>query len=623
LQIGAEYVSLSQQKMSGNPSIQTERRIPTRQEAALFRFKTLLLQARRSFHDLTSLKARRFPVADGLKEAPVIARSSTPLWTETEPQERPLVAGKIHNLRLAISRLNGIEVPAGEVFSFWKHVGRATARRGFVEGRELREGCIIPNVGGGLCQISNALYDAAMQANHEIVERHRHTQVVAGSLAEHGRDATVFWNYVDLRFRSAMPFRIEARLDAENLIVEFRGEKLERKALHQINARNAKAEEIGSCATCEVGDCHRVVGTPVERNFGRAAWLVDEFTPEFDAYIQSERDAGDLLALPLDGQRFKKANYAWRTDGFREVRQSLVVTALRSYRSRKLAAQGAARQLNLLAMYQALVDNYAAHLRYDVLHVTVQQNLLPYLWRSGHLGGRTFDVLMTALPMTDIQARLDRAASLHPDSTTLGDFRADPELLAAEGDALKNARRIITPHSEIASLFSGRAVLLDWNLPVAEPAGCVPNDKPVIVFPVSTVGRKGCYELREALRGSDAKLITLGPLIEDPDFWNGFDVERGASDWLERADLVVLPAFVEHRPRRLLSAVSAGVPVIASPECGVSNVAGVRTITVVDAVRLRSAIFDQLGRKLSYTKAIDRKKDRVHTTFREVKGSKH
>ena len=96
---------------------------------------------------------------------------------------------------------------------------------GFVEGRELREGCIIPNIGGGLCQLSNALYDAALKANFEIVERHAHTQIVAGSLAELGRDATVFWNYVDLRFRSPAPFRIETRLDSGELVVRFLGRK--------------------------------------------------------------------------------------------------------------------------------------------------------------------------------------------------------------------------------------------------------------------------------------------------------------------------------------------------------------------------------------------------------------
>jgi hypothetical protein len=576
--------------MSGNPSIQIERRIPTRQEAAVFRLKTFLLQARRAVRDRTSLKVRRFDKDGKLAAAPVIARSVTSLWTETEPQERPLVAGKIHNLRIAINRLNGVEVPAGKVFSFWKHVGRATKRRGFVEGRELREGCIIPNLGGGLCQVSNALYDAALQANLEIVERHRHTQVVAGSLAEHGRDATVFWNYVDLRFRSARSLRIEARLDSESLIVEFRGEKQEEKTLHQINPRNAKADEVGSCATCEVGDCHRVIQKTVQRDFGRSAWLVDEFSPEFDVYVHAQKDPGDLLATPLDGKRLRKANYAWTTSGFKKVHQSLYVTAVRSYRSRRLAAQGAARQLNLLSMYEALADSYARRLSYDILHLTVQQNLLPYLWRSGHLGGRTFDVLMTALPMTEIQTRLDRAAALHPESSTLGDFRADADLVAAETGALANARRIITPHSEIASLFGDRTMLLDWQMPNGERADSRSNDKPVIVFPASTVGRKGCYELREAIRDLDLKLITLGPFIEGADFWSGFDVERGSTDWLDRAEMVVLPAFVEHRPRRLLSALSARIPVIASPECGVSTMDGVTSVASGDAEGLRSAI---------------------------------
>ncbi len=544
----------------------------------------------RMFRDYTSERVRRFPKANALAGLPVIARSETPLWTETEPQERFLVAGKIQNLRIALSRLNSVEIPAGEVFSFWKHVGRATKRRGFVEGRELREGCIIPNVGGGLCQISNALYDAALQANLEVVERHRHTQVVAGSLAEHGRDATVFWNYVDLRFRSSNPFRIETRVDSDHLIVEFRGEKIEGKTLHQIKLRNGKPAEIGSCATCEVGDCHRVVKTPSERNFGRSSWLVDEYMPEFDEYLQRKRSRDDLLCLPIDGKRFRKANYAWDTRGFNQVRQSFIVTAIRSYRSRKLAAQGAARQRNLLDMYEELAASYAKRLSYDCLHVTVQQNLLPFLWRNGHLGGRTFDVLMTALPMAAIQSQLDHAAALHPDSTTLGDFRADDSLVAAETEALRNARQIITPHSGIASLFGDRAVLLDWKMPASKTVERRETAKCTIVFPASTVGRKGCYELRDAIRGLDVNLITLGPFIESADFWDGFDVERGATDWLERADLVVLPAFVEHKPRRLLAAAAACIPVIASPECGVSEVDGVIVVDAGDSRSLATAI---------------------------------
>ena len=71
---------------------------------------------------------------------------------------------------------------------------------------------MISTVGGGLCQLSNALYETALGAGFEIVERHAHSRVVPGSRAVLGRDATVFWNYVDLRFRSPHAFRIEARM---------------------------------------------------------------------------------------------------------------------------------------------------------------------------------------------------------------------------------------------------------------------------------------------------------------------------------------------------------------------------------------------------------------------------
>ena len=241
-------------------------------------------------------------------------------------------------------------------------------------------------------------------------------------------------------------------------------------------------------------------------------------------------------------------------------------------------------------MYQRLAESYARRLKFDVLHVVVQQNLLPFLWRSGHLGGRTFDVLMTALPMNELQRTLDAASELHPKSTTLGDFRADSWLLEAESEALHHAQKIVTPHTHIASLFDGRAELLRWKKPRPVDRVTSKNEKPVIVFPSSTVGRKGCYELREALRGQNIKLITLGSYIESPDFWDRFDVEKGDDDWRNRADLVVLPAHVEHRPRRLLAAVAHGIPVIATPNCGVSGLDGIQIVDAGDPESLKAAI---------------------------------
>ncbi|MEP7038886.1 MAG: VanW family protein, partial [Acidobacteriota bacterium] len=429
--------------------------IHKRGQAAVFRVKASLLQLKRGFENFLDSKIKHQKISGELNTAPVVAESKTPLWTESADEEQFLLAGKVHNLRLVAKKLNGLEIPAGEIFSFWKNVGQASRLKGFVVGRELREGCIIPTTGGGLCQISNALYDAALKANFEIIERHAHSQIIPGSLAEQGRDATVFWNYIDLQFRSPNAFRIEAFLGKDHLSIKFKSENKPKKVL-QISRNGAKNnlqasnQNPNSCATCGVESCFRSLKPKANFNFGKTAFLVDEYSPEFDEYIQKTRGEKDVLFIPLDGKRFKKANYAWNLQGFARTKQSLFTTLERSYKSRKLAAQGAQRQKNLLAMYEKLAESYAKNLRYDVLHVVVQQNLLPFLWKSGVLGGRTFDVLMNSLPMREIQKRLDFAVSLHPESATLGDFRADANLLEAETEALQNADKIITPHTEIA-----------------------------------------------------------------------------------------------------------------------------------------------------------------------------
>ena len=59
--------------------------------------------------------------------------------------------------------------------------GRA-ALKGYVIGREIRQGCMIPSIGGGICQLTNALSRVAHSAGMEIVERHSHTRPSGGLL---------------------------------------------------------------------------------------------------------------------------------------------------------------------------------------------------------------------------------------------------------------------------------------------------------------------------------------------------------------------------------------------------------------------------------------------------------
>lgn len=579
------------QKMTEQPANSSQ--IPTRFGAAVFHGKAILLQARRGLINTLDRDIRVHPKTAELIDAPIVASSVSRLWTETDARERHLIAGKIQNLRVAIKCLSGTEVAAGETFSFWKQIGRASTRRGFARGREVREGCLIPSVGGGLCQLSNALYDAALQAGFEIVERHAHSRVIPGSLAEVGRDATVFWNYIDLRFRSSEPFRIEARMDAERLAVHIRS-KAKNKKLYSIGSRRQESAAPNSCATCGVESCHRSIHLPETTQFGRSAYLVDDVWPEFQKLISQGRQSNDRLFIPLNGHVFRKANYRWDTSGFGKIFTSTPTTLIRSYRSRSLASQGAARQENLLAMQKELAASYARRLTPEDLHLVIQQELLKYLWLDGHLAGRTYDVLMTSLPIALLQRRLDIAAELHPESKTLDDFRADPELAAVESEALEQARKLYTPHANIASIAPEKSVLLDWTIPNVSKRERPKNKRPNVVFPATTVGRKGCYELREALKGIDAELVILGPQIEDKDFWAGFDVVHGNADWLRTADVVVLPAFVEHKPRRLLQALAHGIPVIATKECGVGNLAGTVTVPSGNADALRHSLLDSI-----------------------------
>lgn len=570
-----------------------QKRLPTRWESAVFSFKADVFRLKRWFRNFFVQPVKRFSTQSGdFPHEVVLAESVTPLWNNELPSEQWLVAGKIHNLRIACQRMNGIEIPAGEIFSFWAHVGPPSRHRGFVEGRELREGCVIPSIAGGLCQLSNALYEAALKAKCEIIERYAHTEVLPGSAAALGRDATVFWNYVDLRFRSEQPLRIRAVLEPDALRITFSGSPVAsvESPIRALAPSDLASHLPNSCTTCGVSECFRNLDMRAEnenpelkKGYGRTAFLLDEFWPEYDAWIQSERHADDLLGLPMDGKRYKKANYRWSFNGFNRVEQRRLLTLIRALRSRKLSQQGAERQRALLRFDQSLAESYARILGPDVTRLVVMQSLLPHLWRSGALGGRSFDVLMTRLPIDTLQGRLDEAAANHPESCTLGDFRTDPTLAEAEREALSFARRIITPHREIADLFPAQAVLLDWQLPIVEPSSISPAIAGAgrkIAFCGPVLGRKGAYLLREAALIVGLKLVVYGQDLEYTGFWAGLSIERRPrhAPFTDDIIAVVQPAYVEHAPRKLLEAVALGIPVIASRACGLDGLPGVTTI---------------------------------------------
>ncbi len=581
---------------------------PTRWSALVFALKVTLLRAARTGRELAQgTRPARGKRSQRWREAPVVGRSITSLWTQTSAAELRLTAGKVENLRIAARALDGVEIEPGAAFSFWRELGRPTRLAGYREGREIREGCVVPSIAGGLCQLSNALYDAALSAGLEIVERHAHTRVIPGSLAEKGRDATVFWNYVDLRFRSPTGLRIEVEMTGADLVVSLRAPK---PAVSGEKAGFALGKApllaAASCETCGVHSCFRHQDLHEDGTHAAAfsgAALLDGVWPEharwLTQWIEAERAVMPVeIYLPLDGARRRLARYAWNTEGAVKVREAPLVAFWRAWRSRRMAAQGAARQRMLQKLDLALASAYARKLPVTALHLVVQQSLLVPLARIGALGGRTFDVLMTRPPAQRLESTLDKAKARHPESVTLGDFRAAPEWVAEESRILSRARKVITPHAQIVSFFPDRGEMIPWVS--SERDGLISNlprriEPGTVLFAGPTAGRKGAFAMREAARSLRLKVVLQGAELEGEDFWSGVEIERLAPGTaaldaaLTRVAAVFAPAWVESRPVVCLDALKRGVPVFATAACGLGERAGVTTLPEATGASIISA----------------------------------
>lgn len=127
------------------------------------------------------------------------------------------------NLKKAVSELNNKKIKAGEVFSFNNLIGEPTVRKGYKKafanvGREFVE-----IYGGGISQLSSALYVSALLADLPIMERYTHYYVP--SFTDPGLDADVQYGSRDLKFtnNTEHPIRIEAVITDNSLSITFWG----------------------------------------------------------------------------------------------------------------------------------------------------------------------------------------------------------------------------------------------------------------------------------------------------------------------------------------------------------------------------------------------------------------
>jgi vancomycin resistance protein YoaR len=128
-----------------------------------------------------------------------------------------------HNAQLALKKISGYVLKPGEVFSFNKVVGSRVRDKGYVRAPVSYSGQLVVTWGGGVCQTSTTLYNVALLAGMEILERHPHHH--APHYVPPGRDAAVAFEGVDLKFRNPydFPVVIQGEVEEKHLCIRLLG----------------------------------------------------------------------------------------------------------------------------------------------------------------------------------------------------------------------------------------------------------------------------------------------------------------------------------------------------------------------------------------------------------------
>lgn len=104
------------------------------------------------------------------------------------------------NINNAVDHLNNIVIPDGETFSFNQVVGKRTVLAGYQEAKVVQGDEFVDGLGGGICQVSSTIFQAALRANMNITVRACHSLEI--SYVPLGGDATVQWNSQDFQFKN-------------------------------------------------------------------------------------------------------------------------------------------------------------------------------------------------------------------------------------------------------------------------------------------------------------------------------------------------------------------------------------------------------------------------------------
>lgn len=133
-------------------------------------------------------------------------------------------ASRVHNIKTAAAKYNGFIIEPDATFSFNDTIGPIDASTGYEFALVIKNGKTIPEYGGGVCQVSTTLFQAAAKAGLEIIKRFPHAYPVR-YYGVPGFDATIYPGGPDLAFRNDTGTAILIQMQVVNtkLIVDLFG----------------------------------------------------------------------------------------------------------------------------------------------------------------------------------------------------------------------------------------------------------------------------------------------------------------------------------------------------------------------------------------------------------------
>lgn len=129
------------------------------------------------------------------------------------------VQNRKDNIKLAASIIDGTLIMPGQQISFNNIIGEISANTGFKPATVILDGEYETGTGGGICQVSTTLYNAAVRADLQIDERRNHSRPV--NYVPMGLDAAVASGFLDLKVTNPFDFPVYIRATADNDNINF------------------------------------------------------------------------------------------------------------------------------------------------------------------------------------------------------------------------------------------------------------------------------------------------------------------------------------------------------------------------------------------------------------------